>query len=233
MDAEMEPRTEEVADSDPARAPGATQASAGRSDADLERDVKAATRNGRYALITALCAAVVSSAVAAGSAIYNTHSELDRNENVAAAQVLRADRQKTYVDFYNAAYSALATFGGLKAALMLDPPDRELVRRAAVEVNERMQEAAREIGSVYLVGSEEVSPTVARFAKSMNAFIYDHLKPFPDQDATTADGVGGADKVAMLIDDPTLVGEIDRCTEELQTSFAEFVVVARDDLGAG
>jgi hypothetical protein len=51
----------------------------------LEHEVRIATRNGRWALIAALCAAIVPGAVSAGCAIY-----------VNTNQTIGADRQKAY-----------------------------------------------------------------------------------------------------------------------------------------
>lgn len=232
MDTESENEHESAVESGPASSPTDTRASVARSGADLERDVKVATRNGRYALIAALCAAIVSSVVAAGSAVYNTANELDRTENVAAAQALRADRQKIYTDYYNAAFGATASLGGLKAALSGDSPDPEMVRVAVVNFGERAQETGQVLGAVFLVGSEEMATCLEKFGDSMTEFMNVHLKPFSDEGITPGAANDTAARAANLIDDPTVLADIDRYTGDLTGYIADFVGQARNDLGA-
>ncbi|MDT5240064.1 MAG: hypothetical protein QOG79_2396 [Mycobacterium sp.] len=86
MDAVVEP---EPPGAEPAPAPAPASPTQPQStnpaETALEHEVRIATRNGRWALIAALCAAIVSGAVSAGSAIY-----------VNTNQTIGADRQKAY-----------------------------------------------------------------------------------------------------------------------------------------
>jgi hypothetical protein len=120
MDAVVEP---EPPGAEPAPAPAPASPTQPQStnpaETALEHEVRIATRNGRWALIAALCAAIVSGAVSAGSAIYVNTNQLDRSANLAAEQTIRADRHKAYLEFLNACSDYLGQVGVLKGGYSL------------------------------------------------------------------------------------------------------------------
>ena len=69
------------------------------SEKKTGRAVDASTRSARYALTTAVTAAIISSFVSAGTAVYVSLSTSNRAEQQAISQVVHADRQNVYSDF--------------------------------------------------------------------------------------------------------------------------------------
>jgi hypothetical protein len=129
MDAVVEP---EPPGAEPAPAPAPASPTQPQStnpaETALEHEVRIATRNGRWALIAALCAAIVSGAVSAGSAIYVNTNQLDRSANLAAEQTIRADRQKAYLEFLNACSEYLGQVGVLKGLFASNSTDRDALK---------------------------------------------------------------------------------------------------------
>lgn len=232
MDTDSTPESENEPDARPAAAPMPTPdtpESAPASTASLERDVRTATRTGRYALATALCAAIVSSVVAAGSAVYVSRNELARNESVAAAAEVRENRQQVYADLISDVTEFAKGLGLLRGALTENPPDHENVRAAVVDLGDKGVVALKTANMVFLVGSEELIPTLDKFMTPYDSFVRVHLNPFifrhfgGSGDVTDPDG--------LFPDGPALLAEIDRLTAECADFVGDFLLRAREDLG--
>ncbi|MGY2033497.1 hypothetical protein [Nocardia gipuzkoensis] len=202
--------------------------------AKLERDIKVAARNGRHALIAALCAAIVSGAVSAGSAVYVSRNTLDRNAVLAAAQVVRADRQKAYSELLAAVDEVQAALGPVRGALSRNPTGREEARSAFVEFALKGVAALKARTMAILVGSVETSRIVDDvLVDKFEAFNADHLIPFSEQHLKPFGSQKDEDNEEMLRDSPLLVAEIDRLSEELDVFDREFIEQAHKDLGTG
>lgn len=150
-----------------------------RSTADLEREVRTATRNGRYALIAALCAAVISSGVSAGSAIYVSQHQLDRTQRVEAVQMLRDNRQAAYTELVAALTAYVYGLGALIGELNQSIPDVEEIRAQVADVfGERWMRFGRAMTGAELVGTEELAGAIDEFGGTVTKFLTDHLQPF-------------------------------------------------------
>ncbi|WP_067836568.1 hypothetical protein [Nocardia lijiangensis] len=210
--------------------PGDAQPSAAAASANLERDVRVATRNGRYALITALCAAILSSGVSAGSAIYVSRSQLERNERAESAQVVRDNRQKVYVELAATLMAYLEELSGLKGELTQNPIDREEVRAQVRELLDKGQMLWRTMTTVLLVGNLEIVPSMEKFGYDYyGPFTMNHLNTFTERNFS---GSGGTDE-SLGRDGLALITEIDRMTIGVRDFLTSFVDQAREDLGIG
>ncbi|EID77460.1 hypothetical protein W59_23575 [Rhodococcus opacus RKJ300 = JCM 13270] len=234
MDTDSTPESENEPDARPAAAPvptPGTSGSAPASTASLEHDVRVATRTGRYALATALCAAIVSSVVSAGSAVYVSRNELARKESAAAAAEVRENRQRVYADLMTGVAEYVEGLGFLEGTLTRNLPDRETVRAATDDLTGRGGAAIKTVNMVFLVGSMQLVPTLDEFMHPYDSFVRVHLNPFilhkfgGSGDVTDPDG--------LLRDGPGLVDEIDRMMAESGEFVGDFLVRAREDLGTG
>ncbi|WP_213575670.1 hypothetical protein [Rhodococcus sp. USK13] len=197
----------------------------------LERDVRAATRTGRYALATALCAAIVSSVVSAGSAVYVSRNELARNESVAVAQEVRENQQRIYADLMTGVTGFLEGLGTLKGALTENPPDPEAVQAAITVIRDKGGAAIRAVHMVLLVGSAQLLPALDKFTYPYESFFRVHLNPFDFRHFGGAGDVTDPD--GLFPDRPGLLTEIDRMVEVSGEFVGDFLVRAREDLGTG
>ncbi|MGW0043872.1 hypothetical protein [Rhodococcus sp. NPDC003348] len=226
MDSDRQPGPDSV----PLEQQQAPAAEAQASKSGLERDVRVATRSGRYALIAALCAAIVSSAVSAGSALYVSGNQLDRNERLAVAQDVRENRQEAYAEFVSALMDLNGGLGALKGALTRNPPDREVVRGIVQGLSARGLATWTAVSKVLLVGNDGLEGTVGKFADSYTPFFGDHLNPFASRNLQ---GEGERDPDGLLRDGPPLIAEIDRLIAASGDILTSFLDQAREDLGAG
>ncbi|WP_431949393.1 hypothetical protein [Nocardia lijiangensis] len=210
--------------------PGDAQPSAAAASANLERDVRVATRNGRYALVTALCAAILSSGVSAGSAIYVSRSQLERNERAESAQVVRDDRRDAYAELAVTLMAYAEELGGLKGELLQNPIEREEVRAQLHELVEKGQKIWHAMTTVLLVGNRAMEPSLEKFGdEHYGPFTMNHLTTFS---ARHFSGSGGTDE-SLGRDGPALIIEIDRMVVGVGDFLASFLDQARKDLGIG
>jgi hypothetical protein len=150
----------------------------------IRHEVKAADRSARYALITAVAAAVISSFVAAGSAVYVSINQSNRSERLAAVQAIRQDRQNVYSDFSIAMFTftqQLASLAGvLQTHASIDSAKQEIT-----ELVRRQGEFLAGLNLLLMTGSPDMQQVGARFGEAVFAFSQDHLAPFTTQYTAT------------------------------------------------
>jgi hypothetical protein len=196
----------------------------------LEHEVRIATRNGRWALIAALCAAIVSGAVSAGSAIYVSRNSLDRSASIAAEQTVRADRQKAYLDFLNAFSDYLGQLAVVKGQLASNRSDRDALKVVLGEEASRGTKALSSSLAVLLAGSPTMGTIVPRFATLVGGFSGDHVTPFIFRYLTPG-GPGENDDEGMLHDEASMSDAVDDLIDETGTVYSDVLEQARTDLG--
>ena len=196
----------------------------------LEHEVRIATRNGRWALIAALCAAIVSGAVSAGSAIYVNTNQLDRSANLATEQTIRADRQKAYLEFLNACSDYLGQVGVLKGLLAANSTDRDALKSVLNETASRGGKALSSSLGVLLAGSPKMSEILPQFATLVGGFSGQNMNPFILRYLTPG-GPGEKDDAGLLRDEASMSAEIDKLVDEGGTVYTEVLDQARIDLG--
>ncbi|MEV6063191.1 hypothetical protein [Nocardia asteroides] len=201
-----------------------------RSTADLEREVRTATRNGRYALIAALCAAVISSGVSAGSAIYVSQHQLDRTQRVEAVQMLRDSRQAAYTELVAALTAYIYGLGTLMGELGQTVPDREEIRAQVADLfGERWMRFGRALTGAELVGNEELRAAISDFGRTVTEFLTDHLQPFVSRNLA---GPGGSVE-DLRRDGPPLVTAAEQMAAAADDFTSTVVEQGRRDLGIG
>ncbi|HEX7825655.1 MAG TPA: hypothetical protein VF477_12185 [Mycobacterium sp.] len=229
MDVVAEPEPPK-AEPTPAPASPSPPEPATRAETGLEHEVRLASRNGRWALIAALCAAIVSGAVSAGSAIYVNTNQLDRSANLAAQQAVRSDRQKAYLDFLTACSDYLGQIGAVKGLLAAHSTDREALKTTINAAASRGGTALNSSLGVLLAGSHEMAEIVPKFATAVADFSGQHLTPFILRYLTTG-GAGESDDAGMLRDEAALSAAIDKLIDQVGTVYTEVLDQARTDLG--
>lgn len=201
-----------------------------RSTADLEREVRTATRNGRYALIAALCAAVISSGVSAGSAIYVSQHQLDRTQRVEAVQMLRDSRQAAYTELVAALTAYLYGLGTLIGELNQSIPDLEEIRTQVTDLfGERWMRFGRALTGAELVGNEELAAAIGEFGGTVTKFLTDHLQPFVRRNL----GGPGGSVEDLRRDGPPLVTAVEQMAAATGEFTGTVVELGRKDLGIG
>ena len=226
MDAVAEPEPPETEPTQAPTSPSPPQP----AETALEHEVRLASRNGRWALIAALCAAIVSGAVSAGSAIYVNTNQLDRSAGLAAQQAVRSDRQAAYLDFLTACSDYLSQVGVLKGLLAAHSTDREALKSTINETASRGGKALNSSLGVLLAGSHDMSEIVPGFATVVGSFSGQHLNPFILRYLTVG-GAGENDDAGMLRDEAAISGAIDTLIDDAGTEYTKVLDQARIDLG--
>jgi len=140
------------------------------------RELEPATRSARYALITAVSAAVISSFVAAGTAVYVSINQSNSSEQLAVTQAIRQDRQKVYSDFSVAMFSFMQQLGNV-SGLLQARGSIESVRPEISELSGRQGEFLASLNLLLMAGSPEMQEVGGRFAEAVFAFSRDHVAP--------------------------------------------------------
>ncbi|MGY1894507.1 hypothetical protein [Nocardia gipuzkoensis] len=140
--------------------------------AELQRSLRIATRNGRYALVTAVAAAVISAGVSAWASTHVSSTEMNRQERFAAAQAVRKDRREAYVDYVASLTDFAAQLGRIRAALEAHPPDHATVAGELSNLQEPLRAHMRAEAAVRIVGSE-MGPTLARRDRELSALMFE------------------------------------------------------------
>jgi len=231
MDAVVEPEPP-GAESAPAPASPTQPQSAVPAETALEHEVRIATRNGRWALIAALVAAIVSGTVSAGSAIYVSRNQLDRSANLAAEQTIRADRQKAYLEFLNACSDYLGQLGVLKGLLAGNGSDRDALRSVLNEAASRGGKALSSSLGMLLAGSQAMAEIIPQFATLVGGFSGQYMTPFILRYLSPG-APGEKDDAGLLRDEASMADAIDKLIEEAGTVYTEVLDQARIDLGFG
>ncbi|WP_431966585.1 hypothetical protein [Nocardia sp. bgisy134] len=191
--------------------------------------LEVAERSGRYTLIAALCAALVSSFVSAGAAVYVSINEANRDQGLTFSQALRTDRHKVYTEFLTALTNYEMSLSILSAAMSGNAP-RDLVGAKMADIATPGKEFLNALNAVWLAGSGEVYSVASRFLDLANAYFRDTWEPFNARYANfenlpTIDAEQWRQDSHKLSDG--LVQFINRA-EELK---GEFLEKARGDLG--
>jgi hypothetical protein len=214
----------------PPASPAQSQPAVKPETTALEHEVRIATRNGRWALIAALCAAIVSGTVSAGSAIYVSRNTLDRSASLAAEQTVRADRQKAYLDFLNAFSDYLGQLAVLKGQLASNRSDRGALKSVLNEEASRGSKVLSNSLGVLLAGSLTMGTIIPRFATLVGGFSGEHVTPFMFRYLTPG-GPGEKDDEGLLRDEASMADALDKLIDEAGTVYTDVLDQARTDLG--
>ncbi|MFI6367587.1 hypothetical protein ACIBG0_33115 [Nocardia sp. NPDC050630] len=138
--------------------------------AALQRDLRIATRNGRYALVTAVAAAVISAGISAWASTSVKSTEMNRQEHFAAAQAVRKDRREVYVEYVASVMDLAGQLTLISASLSAHPPDRATIAAGLNKLPEPIQSHLRAEAAVRIVGSE-MGPFLARRDRALTALM--------------------------------------------------------------
>lgn len=157
----------------PPESAGPAEPSAPASSFDLaalRRDLQIATRNGRYALVTAVAAAVISAGISAWASMSVSNSEMSRQEHITAAQAVRKDRREVYTEYVTSFMDLEGQLGTINAALSAHPPDRATIAAELNKLPQLVQSNMRAEAAVRIVGSE-MGPLLARRDRALTALV--------------------------------------------------------------
>jgi len=150
------------------------------AQAALRSEVDSARRSARYALVTAVSAAVISSAVSAGAAVYTSVNQADRGDRLALSQALRADRQSVYHDFSLALFSCIQEISAFSGQLQAGQ-SMASVREQVAEVSRKFNEFSAGLNLLLMTGSADMQDVGNRFATTFYAFANDHFRPLVER----------------------------------------------------
>ena len=222
MSTEPEPDSERKVHAEP------TQDDKPEPENGTHRELEPATRSARYALITAVSAAVISSFVAAGTAVYVSINQSNSSEQLAVTQAIRQDRQKVYSDFSVAMFSFMQQLGNV-SGLLQARGSIESVRPEISELSGRQGEFLASLNLLLMAGSPEMQEVGGRFAEAVFAFSRDHVAPFAAQyiaaNAPRANDTAGRER-----DSAALVVAINDLTTKIGELNAAFVAQGINDL---
>lgn len=199
--------------------------------AALQRDLRIATRSGRYALVTAVAAAVISAGISAWASTSVSNSEMNRQEHFTAAQAVRKDRREVYTQYVTSFMDLDGQLTTISAALNAHPPDRAAIAAEMNKLPQFMQSHLRAEAAVRIVGSE-MGPLLARRDRALTAmqsdpgsslavvrsYLDDHPGALTDDDEWRRVATVGITAIQKLLND---------------TSIDEIAERARADLGSG
>jgi hypothetical protein len=232
MGAEPEPmpRPEPVADSAPASEavaePKPTQT---REPDNLRRELQVTTRTARYALITAVSAAIISSVVAAGSSVYVSINQANTAEQHAVTQAVRADREKNYRDYLLKFWSFVDRLNLLRGGLSAHQPV-ESVRSEINELSRGLLELKTAGELLVMEGSPAMGNITPEILKAVLSFYSDHLEPFVTRYTALPNAPGANDSAGWEKDSAALVSAIDDLDNKLAHFGDTFVDQGSKDL---
>jgi hypothetical protein len=148
-----------------------------QSEQNLYQELKVATRSGRYALVTAVAAAIISSFVSAGTAVYVGVNQSNRADQLAASKALRTDRQKIYHDFSASIFSYVQGLAALQAHLQAHHP-KDSVSSAGQALASLQTEFFASADLVSMDGSPEMGDLVDRLEKDAVRWTAEQFSPF-------------------------------------------------------
>jgi hypothetical protein len=131
-------------------------------------------------LITAVAAAVISSFVAAGSAVYVSINQSNRSERLAATQAIRQDRQKIYSDFSIAMFNFTQQLASV-AGVLQTHGSIESARLEIAELVRQQGEFLAGLNLLLMAGSPDMQEVGGRFGEAVFVFSRDHFAPFTAQ----------------------------------------------------
>ncbi|WP_433733521.1 hypothetical protein ACQP0C_15040 [Nocardia sp. CA-129566] len=218
------------ASADPPQPPTADGPPGATSSAPIEPQVRGVDRGGRYALVTALSAALLSGVVSAGVAVYVSANQLDRTAQLTAETTLRADRQKAYADYLNCLGDVATTMGGLQGTLTAHPHDRGLASQAANIVSDAFTASTKAGNVVTVAGTDGMQTIITDYKNTIGVpFIIERLVPFA-MHYVEPGGAGESDDAGMDRESAALVTAIDGYVDKLGKLIHQFVDQAREDL---
>ncbi|HTI74804.1 MAG TPA: hypothetical protein VL634_07400 [Mycobacterium sp.] len=178
MGAKPEPAPEPQPPAEPVAEPAADDKS--EPEPTTRHELEVATRSARSALITAVAAAVISSFVAAGSAVYVSINQSNRSESLAVAQAVRQDRQKVYSDFSVALFGFTQQLGNMVGVLQARG-SIDSARPQITELSRQQGEFLAGLNLLLMAGSSGMQQVGIQFSEVVGAFSRDHLGPFTAQ----------------------------------------------------
>ncbi|MCX4093792.1 hypothetical protein [Nocardia sp. alder85J] len=187
-----------------------------------------ATRSARYALITAVVAAVISSVVAAGSAVYVSIDQANHAERQALSQAVRSDREKVYSDYLTSYFELIQELSTSEGNLRITLP-REAIATEFQTYATRSVEFYAASSLLLMVGSDEIvevvdaiSTSFLEFARKYADFELHYLAP----------GAPGAnDPTGWTHDSTTLATVIDTVMRKQQNLIGALLTQGHADLG--
>ncbi|MFI9631769.1 hypothetical protein ACIHAX_03660 [Nocardia sp. NPDC051929] len=203
-----------------------TTAKAAQEDV-LPREADATTRSGRYALIAALCAALISSVVSASAAVYVTVNKADRDQQLALIQVTRENRQKSYYEFLASTFNFVEQTGKMAGLLRVDNLDG--FRSATVEFSQRMNKFLSTLYMASMTSSEDMIHLLAKFPEETKELLDKHYMPFVQKYTVRTEAPSDSDerKLDGAALDTVLMNFINR----LDSLVSDFIEQGRRDLG--
>jgi hypothetical protein len=199
--------------------------SAAAPDEDAPR-ADATTRSGRYALIAALCAALISSFVSATAAVYVTVNKADREERLALVQVTLKNRKEAYYEFLRSAFALTAQAGLLAGFLRVD--NFEGFRSGVGDFSQRMTEFMAAISVATMSSSDDMVELMDRFPNLTKEMIDRHYLPFIEKYTTSA--ASPPDSGARKRDSAALDTALTDFTNRLGALVNDFMTQSREDV---
>jgi hypothetical protein len=181
MSGELEPVSRPDAGADALTAsgaapgPGPTQTPEPDKNPDRERE--ATTRSARYALVAAVSAAIISSLVSAGAAVYVSINQANRGDRQAVTNAVRADREKNYTDYSGSLFNYVDQLGLFRASLAAHQPV-DFVRSKFTELARGHLEWIQAEHLLIMAGSPGMRDYAMRMLQTSLSFWKDHLVPF-------------------------------------------------------
>ncbi|MET9028918.1 hypothetical protein ABZW96_25385 [Nocardia sp. NPDC004168] len=192
--------------------------------------LEVAGRSGRYTLFAALVAAVISSVVAAGSAVYVNIAQSDRTVRIETDKAVRSDRQKVYVDCATTLFALFEQLGRIQGKLIART-SREEVKP---ELPEYSRVGIRVLGQLELammVGSPAMADVAGRLAERYIRFNQDEWVTFARKYLSFG-APNESDIAEWEHDSAAMVKTINDFVADLDHINVEFIKAGRDDLSA-
>lgn len=196
---------------------------------ELQHEIRLATRSSRYALATAVAAAMVSAGVSAWASVHVSGTQMDRQERLAREQAIRTDREKVYTELVSDYLDFTTHLGVVRVALTAHPAEAKAINSAISDTQTSMTAMAKTEATVKIVGSD-MGPILNDFDAAELALFQGPNSLLPaiqyvhDHDPLTDDARWAAASAPA-------VAAIDRFVAD--HSIDELADRARADLGSG
>jgi hypothetical protein len=227
MGAEFEPVAKLDASSGdlPELAPAKTP----ESHKNPSRRQKAPARSERYAVIAAVSAAIISSFVSAGAAVYVSISQANSNDQQSVTNAVRADREKNYTDFSGSYMKYIEQVGLIRGRLMAHQPV-DSVRSQSNDWGQASLEMIRGANLLIMTGSPGMRDVATRILETHTSFWTDHVLPFNVRYLQLPSAASASDSVGWEKDSDALVTAINDFSNKLGSLDGDFLKQGFKDL---
>jgi hypothetical protein len=180
-------------------------------------------------VIAAVSAAIISSFVSAGAAVYVSVNQSDRKDQQSISSAVRADREKIYTDFSGSFMKYIEQLSLFRSRLSAHQPV-DAVSSHSTELAQGSLDMIRSANLLIMAGSPGMRDVATRIVQAHTSFWKDHVLPFSTQYLQSPSPADANDSVGWAKDSDALAGAITALLDKLEDLDTDFLNQGINDL---